>query len=63
MAALEKGACIEIAFGDLKEVQLIELLVKVQGDWLLQRKKLNSYIDANTEMGFQIQELKTELKN
>lgn len=57
MAALEKGACIQIALGDLKEVQLIELLVKVQSDWLLQRDKLNSLVDANTEMEIQIQEL------
>lgn len=57
MAALEKGACIQIALGDLKEVQLIELLVKVQSDWLLQREKLNSLVDANTEMEIQIQEL------
>jgi hypothetical protein len=29
MAALEKGSCIEIAVGDLKEVQLIKLLAAV----------------------------------
>lgn len=37
MAALEKGSCIEIAVGDLKEVQLIKLIAEVQADWLIKR--------------------------
>ncbi len=37
MAALEKGSSVEIALGDLKEVQLVKLIAEVQADWLTKR--------------------------
>jgi|LauGreDrversion4_2_1035121.scaffolds.fasta_scaffold17365_2 hypothetical protein len=61
MEALEKGTCIEIAFGDLKEVQLMKLISEVQANWLIQQKKLDYLLEEKTEMKFKIEDLETEL--
>lgn len=60
---MKKSTCIEIASGDLSEIQLIKLLSTTQTEWISQYVIQSKLKESNDELQTLVQELKIELKD